>query len=129
MGIVKAKVLIVDDEVAISETISLFLEDYNILHEIASSGEQAIEILEKEKIDVAIVDVRLPGMSGTEFIKSVYYKYPHMYFVLLTGSMDINLSEVLCLERVSKKVFYKPIPDTLDLIKEIILLINKKEHE
>ena len=62
-------ILIVDDEPGIPKAIKEYLEDagdYRIL--VATDGEHGLAVLEEQDVAVCIVDMRLPGMSGNEFI-------------------------------------------------------------
>lgn len=67
----KVKILVVDDEVHIRELIKFYLnkEGYEIRE--AGNGEQALEIVENEFVDLAIVDVMMPIMDGYEFVEQM----------------------------------------------------------
>ncbi|ODS33452.1 MAG: two-component response regulator [Candidatus Scalindua rubra] len=66
-----SKILVVDDEVKAYELIKRFLETrgYNVI--TSTSGEDAIEKVKNEKPDVILLDIRMPGMEGTEVLKRV----------------------------------------------------------
>jgi len=84
------RVLIVDDEeiARISLAEILRLEGYEI--GMASSGQDAIEVLRAETYDVMILDLKMPGMSGIEVLKVVVDELPDLRVIVLTahGSMD-----------------------------------------
>lgn len=63
---VKARVLICDDNPAIQKSLSGYYEAENMEVLYAASGEEALSCLEREKIDLLVLDVMLPGMSGTD---------------------------------------------------------------
>lgn len=65
------KILIVEDDITIHDLISEILknEQYNILN--AYSGTEALMITEKEKLDLILLDLMLPGLDGEEIIKRV----------------------------------------------------------
>lgn len=67
----KTKILIVDDEIHIRELIKFYLnkDGYDILE--AGNGQEAMDIVENEFIDLAIVDVMMPIMDGYEFVKEM----------------------------------------------------------
>ncbi len=67
----KIKVLVVDDEVHIRELIKFYLnkEGYEIRE--ANNGQEALEIIENEYIDLAIVDIMMPIMDGYEFVEKM----------------------------------------------------------
>lgn len=82
---IPAKVLIVDDEKDFVEMFSLRLSTQGEIVTTACSGKQALEILEKQVIDVVILDIRMPGMDGIETLKQIKARHPIVEVILLTG--------------------------------------------
>lgn len=83
------KLLIVDDELANIRLLErLFRHDYYCL--TASSGEEAIEILDQHEVAVIITDQRMPQMTGVELLKRSADRRPHMVRILLTGYTDLE---------------------------------------
>jgi two-component system response regulator HupR/HoxA len=83
------KVLLVDDEVAILESLELTLsEDYTVF--AVDNGRDGVQILREEDIDLVIVDQVMPEMSGTEFLEKVIEHRPAAVRMMLTGYADIN---------------------------------------
>jgi response regulator RpfG family c-di-GMP phosphodiesterase len=83
------KLLIVDDEMPNIRLLErLFQHDYYCL--TASSGEEAIALLEKHEVAVIISDQRMPQMTGIELLKRSADRRPHMVRILLTGYMDLE---------------------------------------
>ena len=84
------RVLIVDDQPAIRDVLedALSTEPYDIL--CAASGEDALDILAREQIDVVISDELMPGMSGSEFLAVVRQKYPDTIRIILTGHASLE---------------------------------------
>ena len=60
----KTRILVVDDETAIADLVEVYLKSENFQVIKCYNGKQAVEILEQEKIDMAILDVMLPDMDG-----------------------------------------------------------------
>jgi DNA-binding NtrC family response regulator len=56
----------------------------------ASSGEEALEILEREEISMLITDQRMPGMSGTELLRKARLIDPYMICLLMTANRDTS---------------------------------------
>jgi len=83
-------VLFVDDETSILRALGRLFRDTGHKLLFAESGEQAIQVLASEPIDLVISDMRMPGMSGTELLAAVAKMYPGTYRILLTGFGDIN---------------------------------------
>jgi len=85
------KILILDDDTSVRHSLVKFFEDLEYKVLAVKSAEEALVVVEKEQIDQAIVDLRLPGISGDEFIQKVYDKYENMIFVIHSGSINYNI--------------------------------------
>ncbi len=126
MGKSKKTILIVDDETFIRQSLADYFEDHLWRPLEAESGERALEILEKESPDGAIVDIRMGGMDGNSFIREAHGKKPGMVFVICTGSPEYDVpADLLKLPCVSNHLFRKPVTDMGELEKEILDLIEK----
>jgi DNA-binding NtrC family response regulator len=82
---IPVKILIVDDEKDFVEMFSLRLNRQGEKVSAAYSGQEALDLLEKTKIDVVILDIRMPGMDGIETLKKIKARYPLIEVILLTG--------------------------------------------
>ena len=83
------KLLIVDDEMPNIRLLErLFHQDYYCL--TASSGEEAISLLDQHEVAVIITDQRMPQMTGIELLKRSADRRPHMVRILLTGYTDLE---------------------------------------
>ena len=106
------RLLIIDDHNSLRRNLAALLEDENFAVSEAESGEQALNMLQQNTLDVAIVDMRLPGMSGSEFIEQAAARFPALRFIVHTGSVDYVLSDSNRALGISESdVFYKPIAD------------------
>jgi DNA-binding NtrC family response regulator len=82
-------ILVVDDEDAILESIEFTLgAEYRVF--TATSGEEGLEILEREDIALVISDQVMPGMSGVEFLERVIERNPRAIRMMLTGYADMS---------------------------------------
>lgn len=116
-------ILLVEDEELIRLNMIAYLEDEGFDVVTASSGEEAMEILEKKLIDRAIVDIRLPGMNGTEFIQRAHKKWPTIKFVIYTGSTEYALPNVLREVGITeKRLLRKPLLDMRVLLEALELV-------
>jgi two-component system sensor histidine kinase/response regulator len=80
----RGTLLIVDDEDGPRQSLRVIFKDqYDIL--MASDGATAIELAKKNKIDVAILDVRMSGMSGIEALERLKYVDPGLEVVMMTA--------------------------------------------
>ena len=84
------KLLLVDDEVDFWQSLSerLSLRDFEVT--TASEGKQAIKAAKKGQFDVAILDLRMPGMDGTEVLKTLKDKHKWLEVVMLTGHGSVD---------------------------------------
>ena len=84
------KLLLVDDEVDFLKSLSerLSLRDFEVT--TASEGKQAIKAAKKGHFDVAILDLRMPGMDGTEVLKVLKDKHKWLEVVMLTGHGSVD---------------------------------------
>ncbi|KUG28578.1 response regulator [hydrocarbon metagenome] len=103
-------ILILDDEERIRDLLTQYLEDFDeFVVRGAHSGEQALELLAGEPADLAVVDMRLPGMSGTQFIREARARGACRHFLVHTGSVDMVISSELSeLGLTSRDMFFKP---------------------
>ena len=77
-------ILLVDDDKEFREELCDFLHDYNVIE--ASNGKEALDLLSgPNEIDVVILDVVMPGPSGTVVLKRIREMYPDMGVIILTG--------------------------------------------
>lgn len=79
------KVLVVDDETALADTLAQRLKMRDLLVKTAYSGEQALSKIREENPDVIILDLRMPEMHGMEVLKTVRKDYPLIQVIVLTG--------------------------------------------
>jgi DNA-binding NtrC family response regulator len=116
-----ANILIVDDDAQLRRSFKKLLsfEGYNIT--TASSGEEALGLVKQEPPDLAILDVRLPGMSGLEAFEAIHEITPKLPVIIMTayGTTDIAITAT---QLGAYDYVVKPfeIPDILNLIHEAL---------
>lgn len=79
------KIMVVDDEETIADTLALIFSSNGYDARTAYSAEQALEMLEEWRPDLAVIDVILPGMNGIEFAIFLKASYPDVHFLLFSG--------------------------------------------
>ncbi len=84
------RVLLVDDERELLDSLKPVLERRNMHVLTAEDGQQALGILEDMLIDVVVLDVKMPGMDGLEVLKHIKQKQTTIEVVLLTGHPSLN---------------------------------------
>ena len=125
-------VLLVDDEKSVRTALKRTLRRSNYDCYEAASGQQALEILKTQKINLVLSDQRMPGMSGTELLKIVKDKHPSIKRIMISGHSsfdDLNeaINEASILQFIQKpwrneellKVVDEAItPDQTSIIKD-----------
>ena len=82
------RLLIVDDEPDIRDTLELILQDHVSNITLAVSGLDALEKIEKEEFDAVLSDVNMPKLNGIELLRTIRKKGIYVPFVFLTGYGD-----------------------------------------
>ncbi|MBF0254967.1 MAG: response regulator transcription factor [Gammaproteobacteria bacterium] len=83
------RVLLIDDHALFRMGLKELLERRNLeVVDVVGSGEQGLEVLGREALDVVLLDMRMPGLSGLEVLKRLRQEYPRLPVVMLTTSRD-----------------------------------------
>ena len=85
----RARILFVDDEVNILSSLRRLFRASGYDVQLANSGTAGLKILQQDHIDVVVSDMRMPGMSGAEFLAQVRERWPDTMRLLLTGQADV----------------------------------------
>jgi len=84
------RVLCVDDEANILSALRRLFRPCGYVVTVAASGEEGLAILDQTPFDLVISDMRMPGMSGAQFLEEVSTRWPDTMRLLLTGYADID---------------------------------------
>ncbi len=89
-------ILIVDDEESLRRTLSGLFRRMGYRTSEAASGEQALELIARHTFDVVLLDLKMPGMDGTEVLKAARPLAPDTVFVILTayGTLDSAIAAI-----------------------------------
>jgi DNA-binding NtrC family response regulator len=86
-----ANVMLVDDEVPFVETMSKRLEKRNLNIQSAFSGKEALEKLNGDgRVEVVILDVKMPEMDGIETLRQIKMQFPLVEVIMLTGHATVE---------------------------------------
>ena len=85
----KGRVLAVDDQRYFRELIASLLAEEGYAAETASSGEEALRILDRADFDVVLTDLVMPGMDGSELVHRIKQRNPDQDVVVVTGVVDV----------------------------------------
>jgi len=86
----KFRVLIVDDDDDLRETLAIRLEARKLRVMGAESGDKALELLDRHDFDVVLLDIRMPGLDGIETLREMKKKRPLLEIILLTGHASVE---------------------------------------
>jgi len=112
------KILIVEDEESLRESLKLILEESKFEVETAGDGKEAIEQLRKQRYDVVILDNNLPFIQGEDLLGFIKMQSFDTQIILMSGSFDNDTVEQAKIKGVSlvveKPFDYKIITQYLD---------------
>lgn len=101
-------ILIVDDEPGIRTVLTISLTDMGHRAHSAETGDQALQILEKEMPAIVLTDIKMPGMDGVTLLQEIKRRHPDVEVIMMTGHGDMNLA-VKSLKYQATDFITKPI--------------------
>jgi DNA-binding response OmpR family regulator len=129
MNEIPVRVLIVDDEDVVSETLTAFFEDWGFRAFTAADGDTALRILKEEKIDIAIVDIRLRNYDGNTFILKAHRLQADLKFLIHTGSTSYSITpEIAAVGIKESDVLWKPIRNFNALYDTILRKVGRSVY-
>ena len=109
------KILVVDDEKSICETLELFLREKGFEVLSVENGEKGLHAAEEERPDIVILDLRLPGLDGLEVLQRLKQKDKDIAVIMITGYHDME-SAIQAMKLGAFEYIHKPIDvDELDI--------------
>ena len=100
--------LVVDDEEAIRNAVRKYLVQQGYEVAVAATGEEALDILHRQKVTAILLDVNLPGTSGVDLVPRILELEPSAAVLMLTAVNDAT-SAALCMQRGALDYLLKPI--------------------
>lgn len=119
--------LVVDDDPDVRSMLSSILEDEGYSVETVDNGKQAIRTCERLPFDVALIDINLPDVKGTELLRKLKELQPKMVKIIITGHPSIE-NAVKALNEKSDGFISKPF-DPQELLAMIKKLIVEKQND
>lgn len=105
------KVMIVDDEELVLKALKRSLKKAGFDLLLASSGEEALRLMNEHEVAVIISDYRMPTMSGTDVLEGVKRISPKTVRIVLTGYADLGAAQELVNRCGIYKLIFKPWDD------------------
>jgi PAS domain S-box-containing protein len=115
------RVLVVDDDAGVCESLKDLLEEERCEVQTGSSGVQAVEWLERKQFDIVVSDVVMPDMDGYQLYQRVKKKTPELPVILMTA-FNYDKDHIIkrsCLEGLQGVIFKKPVNPVL--LKKLLL--------
>ena len=116
------KILIIDDERSIRNSLKEILDDEGYDVDVAENGQQGVEMVEKEKYDVVFCDIKMPIMDGVETLGKLTAMGLDSAIVMISGHADVSTA-VDCIKKGAFDFIEKP----LDLNRILITIKNAKD--
>ena len=113
------RILVVDDDNRILESLKVILESEGYTVETAESGEEAEKRNKNGFFDMALLDIKLPGMQGTELLEILHRESPRMVKIMMTGYPSLE-NAIASLKLGADAYIMKPVnPEKLlDVVKK-----------
>ncbi|MCG8616581.1 MAG: response regulator [Desulfobacterales bacterium] len=120
------KILVIDDEVYIRDSVIGFLEDYGFMVIEAENGQMGLEQFEKEKPDLILCDLRMPVMDGLEVLAQVREQDENTPIIIVSGAGNIA-DTVEALRLGAWDYIIKPIQDMNVLFHAVNKAFERKQ--
>ena len=126
--IMAKRILIVDDEESIVESLTLILSHANYVVDSCYDGLSAINKYEEEYYDLILLDIKMPKMDGLEVLDRIMTKNPEQMIIMISGHGNIETA----VEATKKGAYYfleKPLPDIPELLVTIRNALELKQSK
>jgi DNA-binding NtrC family response regulator len=123
----KARILVVDDEQAVRKTMSATLQQEGYAVDTVENGKEAIKKAEANFYNLALIDIRLPDMEGTELLTALKDTTPRMIKVILTGFPSLQ-NAVTAINKGVNAYLIKPVNPS-ELLRVVKDQLEKQRQE
>ena len=122
-----ARILVIDDEESIRKTISMTLQHAGYVVDTAENGKQAVAKSEANFYNLALIDIRLPDMEGTQLLTSLKDTTPPMVKIILTGFPGLQ-NAVTAINKGVNAYLIKPVNPS-ELLRVVKEHLDKQRQE
>ena len=127
------KILVIDDEKATLKMFRLFLDVYGFDILTAESGEEGLVVFDREKPDIVLTDIKMPGMDGIEVLQEIKKRSPTTEVIVITGHGDMDLAiQALNLDAadfINKPIQRQSLEQGLSRARERLKLAKSRQNE
>jgi len=125
-----ARVLIVEDETSIRSGLRDILIKNGFQVQEARSAEEALPFLQASRFEAAIVDIRMPGISGIDLLEIVRSRWPDLSVVILTGHGTLDSARVAVRSGAYDYLLKPAMPEEiLNVVSQAVALCQRKREE
>jgi len=122
-----ARILVVDDDESIRKVMTTILEEKGYAVDTAENGKEAIEKTYSQFYNLALVDIRLPDMEGTELLPKLKETTPRMVKIIVTGFPSLH-NAIEAVNKEANAYLIKPVKVD-ELLETIQLHLELQEEE
>ena len=122
-----ARVLVVDDDESIRKVLQTVLEEEGYVVETAGDGKEAVGKTKRGFYNLALIDIRLPDMEGTELLTKMKQTVPRMRKIIMTGYPSLQ-NAICAVNRNADAYVLKPF-DMAKVLSTIREQLNKQQEE
>jgi DNA-binding NtrC family response regulator len=113
--------LIVDDEPLVCSSLQLLLSRFSVRISIAHQGQEALDIIAKDHVDVMILDLLMPEMSGVEVMKRLFQQQAKLKIIIHTGITESDeAAQAMSLGATIMMPKLASLQKKIDMITEIL---------
>ncbi|MCL6099527.1 MAG: sigma-54 dependent transcriptional regulator [Bacteroidetes bacterium] len=120
-----AKILIVDDEKPIRDSLKMVLDEEGFSTEVAADGEEALQKIQEINFDIVVTDIKMPKLDGMQLLESASKISPETFFIIMTAYASVKTA-IDALRQGAFDYLIKPV-EFDDLIIRIKRLIHYKQ--
>ncbi|HKK71464.1 MAG TPA: sigma-54 dependent transcriptional regulator [Candidatus Krumholzibacteria bacterium] len=125
----KWRILVVDDEPVQRESLAVWLEQDGHRVETASSGEEAVEMVERTAYALYFVDLKMPGMDGIETMAEIHARQPEAAVVVITAYATVDTAISAMKEGAIEYVVKPCNPREISMLVDRVLHLKSLERE
>lgn len=120
------RVLVVDDEAVVRTGVARILQAHGMDVHLAADSVHALEIMAERCFELALLDIRMPGMDGEELLRRIRLSYPETMVIMITGYPTVD-GAVKCLKAGASDYLIKPfrVEDLESMIMKALLKRKK----
>ncbi len=110
-----AKILAIDDEAGFTSTLEQYFAPRGYQVMVASRADEGMSLIDQEKPDVILMDLKMPGLDGDVALRQIIKKNPNAKVIMVTAFQDEGKTRARVMEAGAFAYVEKPIPSLKEL--------------